>query len=502
MAYSKGNYDGPNGVHGVPLWRIAGYALNNTASNLYLLMMMNISFYLTGFVGAGMVLAGSFSMIMRLWDGVTDPIVGMLVDKTNGKFGKNRPFMVIGNVILFVTSFIMFRVTPMIPDGFKLPWFFLINAVYYVGYTCQCVVTKSAQSCITNDPKQRPLFAIFDGTYNGITFAVGQMWISGALVPKYGQLASQGLFNEMQLVLGLISLVFTIIAVISLAPKDNAKYFGTGQNVKVGIKDYVDVIAHNRAIQMLVLSASTDKLGTQAKTGAATMILYGIVAGNFALSGGMNLYTTIFNLVFLFLGLGVIATKMGQKKAMVIGSVGAVIGNILMMLLWFFGDATTLSLPGIEGFTGFNFFSIALFLLTIVTGGLQNISANIVIPMTADCADYETYRSGKYVPGLMGTLFSFVDKLVSSLAPMIASLMLAAIGFKEAMPDVGTPLTPELKFVGIFLTYGLVAIGCAINLIAMKFYPLNKEMMEQIQEKIAAIKAGIKPEEQAAPVEA
>ena len=34
--------------------------------------------------------------------------------------------------------------------------------------------------------------------------------------------------------------------------------------------------------------------------------------------------------------------------------------------------------------------------------------------MTADCADYEVYRSGRYVPGLMGTLFSFVDKLISS----------------------------------------------------------------------------------------
>lgn len=42
--------------------------------------------------------------------------------------------------------------------------------------------------------------------------------------------------------------------------------------------------------------------------------------------------------------------------------------------------------------------------------------------MTADCADYEVYRTGKYVPGLMGTLFSFVDKLVSSLAATVVAL--------------------------------------------------------------------------------
>ena len=97
-------YYGENGIHRVPLWRIGGFALNNTATNLYLMMMGYVSFYLMGFVGVAMVTASSFSMMMRIWDGVTDPFVGFLVDKTNGKFGKNRPFMIIGNAILCISS--------------------------------------------------------------------------------------------------------------------------------------------------------------------------------------------------------------------------------------------------------------------------------------------------------------------------------------------------------------------------------------------------------------
>ena len=119
----------------------------------------------------------------------------------------------------------------------------------------------------------------------------------------------------------------------------------------------------------------------------------------------------------------------------------------------------------------------------------QGISGNIVIPMTADCADYEVYRSGKYVPGLMGTLFSLVDKLVSSFAPMIAGLMYAAIGFKTALPDIDTPRSDELLYVTLFLSYGIVIIGLLCNLVALKFYPLTKEKMEEIQDEIAAIKA-------------
>ena len=151
-----------NGIHRVPLWRIAGYALNNTATNVYLMMMNYATYYLMGWVGVGMMVASSLTMMMRIWDGVTDPFVGFMVDKTNGKFGKNRPFIVIGQIILCVTSYIAFHVTHKLPQGVRFPFYVVVLMVYYLGYTCQCVVTKSAQSCMTNDPKQRPMFASFD----------------------------------------------------------------------------------------------------------------------------------------------------------------------------------------------------------------------------------------------------------------------------------------------------------------------------------------------------
>lgn len=135
-----------NGIHRVPLWRIAGFALNNTATNLYLMFMNYVSFYLLGFVGVGMVMASSFTMAMRIWDGVTDPFIGYMVDKTNGKFGKNRPFMVIGNIILAASSFIMFHFTHKLPEGpARFIFFVVFCCIYYLGYTCQCVVTKSAE---------------------------------------------------------------------------------------------------------------------------------------------------------------------------------------------------------------------------------------------------------------------------------------------------------------------------------------------------------------------
>jgi Na+/melibiose symporter-like transporter len=115
--------------------------------------------------------------------------------------------------------------------------------------------------------------------------------------------------------------------------------------------------------------------------------------------------------------------------------------------------------------------------------------------MTAVCADYETYRTGKYVPGLMGTLFSFVDKIISSLAPMIAGLVFTAVGFADHNPVEGDPVTMELRIGVAFLAYGLIILGLICNLVAMKFYPLTKEKMAEIQEKVAAIKAAAAAEQ-------
>ena len=481
-------YYGENGIHRVPLWRIGGFALNNTATNLYLFMMNYVAYYLTGFVGVAVVTASSFAMMMRIWDGVTDPFIGYVVDKTNGKFGKNRPFMIIGNVILAVMSFILFHVTHLLPENVAVRYAFFIicAAIYYIGYTFQCVVTKSAQTCLTNDPKQRPLFSVFDAVYNTILFTV--MAIFGAnLGAKYGTYEDLGVFHELWLLVVITSAIFTLIAVISIAPKDRAEFFGTGEVVRVRLRDYWDTIKNNRAIQMLIVSASTDKLATSAKTSTVTVVLFAVLAGNIKLQGSLTGLVSIPTVFLCIFAISTLATKLGMRKAMLIGSIGGIVANALLALLWMFGDPTTMS--NAEGGLNWGFFTIAYVLLSIAFGGFQGISGNIVIPMTADCADYEVYRTKRYVPGMMGTLFSFVDKVISSFAPMIAGLMFAAIGFKDKMPDVGTPYSDELKYVAIFLSYGIVIIGLICNLVALKFYPLTKEKMAEIQTAIARIKA-------------
>lgn len=188
------------------------------------------------------------------------------------------------------------------------------------------------------------------------------------------------------------------------------------------------------------------------------------------------------------LSVSLLATRWGQRKAMLFGSWGGIVVNSLMILLWMLGDPTTMTSDPAKGTVAFSFFTIAYLVLSVVAAGFQGISGNIVIPMTADCADYEVYRTGKYVPGLMGTLFSFVDKIISSFAPMIAGLMFTICGFADRNPATPEDYSFKLRVGVIAVAYGMLILGLICNVIALKFYPLTKEKMEEIRVKVEEIK--------------
>ena len=528
--------DSKTGVHRAKLWEIAFYALNNTSTNAYMILVSSISYFLVGIVGVAAVLAGSIVTIMRIWDGVTDPFIGMLVDNTNTKFGKNRPFIVIGNAILFLTTFLLFRIIPEMGGGRFLA-FILIYAVYIIGYTFQCVVTKSAQTCLTNDPKQRPIFTMFDATYNVLLMSVfWPVYLSGTLLPRYtlssanaaDQIAAllaknpslervittaedgvqtlSGFYNpalwqNAQPTIGIIAAVFAVLAIIGLWRKDNEKYYGLGKVERIRFKDYADVLAHNRGIQMLVLAASSDKLAMNSfNNSAVSMSLYGIIFGSYALSGSVSAITGIPVAIFGILGIGYIARKMGQKQCLLVGTWGSMITAAILTVLICLGHNTGMKLPtfsltklatwgGLFNPANWSWMGLLFVLTYICMRGFSNLSGNIVIPMTADCADYEVYRTGRYVPGLMGTLFSFVDKVISSFGTTIVALIYAAIGFRESLPTAETPYSTGILVATLICFIGIPVIGWICNIIAMKFYPLNKEKMAEIQDEIARIKA-------------
>ena len=132
-----------------------------------------------------------------------------------------------------------------------------------------------------------------------------------------------------------------------------------------------------------------------------------------------------------------------------------------------------------------------LFILFYGCGyGAYFATADMPIPMVADCSDYETYRSGRYIPGIIGTLFSLVDKLVSSLGSTIVGVAVTLIGI-HTLPDGNTPYAPGMHGIVILLFCAVPMAAWIVTLLVMKGYTLNGEKMRKIQEVNARRKEAV-----------
>lgn len=130
--------------------------------------------------------------------------------------------------------------------------------------------------------------------------------------------------------------------------------------------------------------------------------------------------------------------------------------------------------------------TISFLFLWLIGGAVRYVASGLSMPMLMDVIDYNTYKTERYAPGVITAVYSFIDKAVSSLQQTFIGLLLASIGFRAVFPDIDTPYTESIFWMTMFLSIGVMMFAWTASLIAMKFYPLTKERMEQVQVEIEA----------------
>ena len=620
-------------VNRAKLYQLVLFPLNNGATNVYYVLVLSyIATFGSNVLALGTLFASVMVTAMRLCDAITDPIIGALMDRTNGKFGKFRPFMAIGNLIMAASILVLYGITPMIPDTMMWARYAAFVGLYFVwviGYTFQTSCTRSGQTVLTNDPKQRPLFTIFNTVGSLLGMGVMQ-FLAPILAKNYeGGYSSAGFFRTLAPVGIVMSIALTILAIIGIWEKDQPKYFGIGgeKTEKVKVSEYLQIIRENKPMQRLMIAGAGTKLALSIANNTTVLcMLYGCMMGAYdglylpmmvlgyacsvpffilsvrtsqkkgqkasltkyvsvalacyvgvlvllllwgrgdafhlSLLGenglSINLYTILFILYFgiggektekvkvseylqiirenkpmqrlmiagagtklalsiannttvlcmlygcmmgaydgLYLPMMVLgyacsvpffilsvrtSQKKGQKASLtkyVSVALACYVGVLVLLLLWGRGDAFHLSLLGENGLS-INLYTILFILFFGIGYGAYYATADMPIPMVADCSDYETYRSGKYIPGIMGTLFSLVDKLVSSLSATVVGIAVTFIGL-NTLPTQYDPYTPGMNVVVIVLFCVIPMVAWAATLIAMKGYSLTGEKMKEIQ---------------------
>lgn len=471
------------------MYQIALFPMNNGATNVYFVLILTyVATFGDKVLALGMFFASAMLAIMRVFDAITDPIIGAIMDRTNGKWGKFRPFMLIGNIIMAIATLLLYVATPYIPE--TMLWlryvaFILFYAIWVIGYTFQTSVTRSGQTVITNDPKQRPLTAIFNAV--GQIAGMGVMQVMAFVAIAFVADADKASFYSFLTPIGIVvSFILTVLAIVGIWEKDNPKYYGLGESTqeKTKISEYIEIIKNNKPMQRLMVAGAGCKLALAVATSFNVLcMIYGSMMGNYnGLYFPMMAVGYVFSAPFFLLSART-SQKNGQKASLVKYVTVALIsyvGVVAMLLLWQQGNPSrNLMLFG-DGGLSINLYTILFIIFFGIGYGAYYSTADLPIPMVADCSDYETYRSGKYIPGIMGTMFSLVDKLVSSLSALIVSIAVSFIGLSD-LPTAETPYVEGMNWVVIVLFCIIPMIAWIVSLIAMRGYSLTGERMKEIQ---------------------
>ncbi len=247
--------------------------------------------------------------------------MGNIADKTNTRFGKFTPYVLIGGIGTIVTGQIMVNLPPMLPEGTVRKVVFVLLYLLFVVFTTMQVssLRSTAQVCIKNG-KQR-------ATYGMIVYS--------RLMPATKGFNLQ-FFKTLITVYTCIGFVCLLIYLMFYYKYDRiaASQVSETKAEKINLADAIHLFKNNIPFRMLIFSAGTDKLATTLQGNATVVvIMFGIAVGNAKLNSAVNSYTMIPSIIMILIGLGAIGRKYGAKKALLLSSWGGVVTSILSILL-------------------------------------------------------------------------------------------------------------------------------------------------------------------------
>lgn len=441
------------------LFLFSGNETATTASfNLiavFFMLMMTDSLILSG------VIAGVIFAVSRVLDAFTDPLIGTLIDKTISRFGRYRPYIVLGSLILNTGILMLFGgFVRFANDTWMYVWIVFWYVFYIIGYTFQSACTRSAQTILTNDKFQRPLLGALLASFSYIFYGV--FLITSVVYVKSfegGFSNPIGYRNLAFIVIG-VNLVLTLLAVIGLKDDDKReKYLKLSKPEKVTWKSMIVLIKHNTPLRALMVAAGTNKLA-QLITATSMAYFFTYTVGNIDLQPVVAAWGLGFGILGVLIGM-VVAQVFGRKKSFMLGTYLGLFFPIIIIITHPF----TLQLQWLL---------IGCLVAIIFSTALA--SAN-VLPLIADVADYEFHVNKQYIPSIVGTTFSLIDKLMSSLSGVILAFVLWAIAYVPDMPPTSSAFWAFFAMVII-----IPALGHVASIIAFKYYPLNKEYYNKMIE--------------------
>lgn len=424
--------------------------------SVFFVLMITDNLLLSGVV-AGFIFAAS-----RVLDAFTDPIIGTLIDKTTTRFGRYRPYILLGSVILNIGllaifgGFVVFE-----SDLLMYTWIIFWYFFYIIGYTFQSSCTRSAQTILTNDPVQRPLLGALLASISYLFYGLFLVFAIKYVLSFSGGFSNPLGYRYLVFFVVGVNIVLTTLSIIGLRERDRYDLYQKEvfQAEKITWSTVWDVVQRNTPLRALFVAAGTNKLA-QLITATSMAYFFTYTALNIDLQQTVATYGIVLGVFGVIVGM-VVSQKLDRKKSFLLGTYLGLLFPIIIVITHPFS-------PGTEWL-----------LVTLLVGIIfaTAIATTNVLPMIADVADYEQHVNKRYVPSIVGTSFSLVDKLMSSLSGIILAIALWAISYEPNMAE-----TKPAFWAFYIMVIIIPALGHVASIIAFKYYPITKEYYEEMMD--------------------
>jgi Na+/melibiose symporter-like transporter len=444
------------------LWRALMAPLSPASSNVHFFLYSTFFMvFCTEALKMNPAVTGAIMMASRIFNACTDPLVGALLDRTETKFGKFRPFLVVGSVLMNIGLIFVFQVSFFIPEHARVAWIIFAYIFWDFGFSTVCAVNKSALSVMTRNPQHRAASGIAGGINSTVLNALILVGVTPFL-KQHGGFSSQAGWSTITILAVILNILLVSLFVFAVSAKDKSEFFSSGKTSKekIKFKDYLEVIKLNRPLQMLMISSGSNKLADVIDS-ACLIYFYIYAVQNISLQPIVSGFSMGVALVGAFVA-GGIAIHYGLRNTFVLGAWINMAINGLILIIRPFSES---SIPFFIFLMSFNMLC-------------RRMTSQTVDPMIAEIIDYHRFKTGKYMPGIIGSLFSFVDKFISSFAGTIVGSVLAYAGY-----SAGVKPTETLFVTTLLLYLGAPMIGDLISVFAMRFYNIDKSLYKEMYAK-------------------
>lgn len=502
----------------VPLLQKSAFGAGHLALNLLPGALGVFSFFLLTAFGMDPFLAGILGGLPRVYDAITDPIMGFISDNTKSKWGRRRPYIFVGAILSGIFYILLWQMSPENSQMYNFWYFLIFSLIFLTGNTIFATPLVGLGYEMTTDYNERTRLMGFANTIGQIAWMiVPWFWVIIAN-PKMYATQVEGV-NELAIYVGVICMVLGVLPAIFCKGIDAAKMenrreisFKTiGSSFKElfhGIKQ----VSQNKPFMKLCAATFLVFNGFQIVASFSVFIIvFYMYNGSYEGAGTWPAwFATISAMLTAFMVIPVvtkIANKWGKKNAFIIASFISIVGYLLK---WWgfntelnkafnqtsFGKSMTKGLQSVFDTIGptleslnMSWFSIdttqgvpwLIFIpIPLLAFGLGSLFT-LMMSMTADVCDLDELNNGMpRKEGTFGAIYWWMVKLGQGLALVIGGFVLKLIGFDGGAATQSAETLYQLRLMDIFIP----SLTAAIAAWVMWTYNLSEDKAREIKEQL------------------